>query len=190
LLLTFFIKLNIRAAGFAPRHLNRSTASPKLQVRMIKQIFIIIFICFLAISARNQSLQTDQRNLNDYDKISFDIPVSESPYSAVAKARSFIWEHWQQHRKGYVILKLRNKHGELTTSQTYIEPNENGEWRVVIHTKSELRDRRLLNDPKRTGKILYQTRSFEAYEVEQVKIKNKDYFLRYKDKNGKVLTER
>lgn len=157
---------------------------------MIKQIFIVIFIGFLAISTKSQPLQTDRRNLNHYDKISFDIPVSESPYSAVAEARRFIWEHWQQHRKGYAVLKLRSKEGELTASQTFIEPNENGEWRVVIYEESELRDRRLLNDPKRTGKILYQTRSFEAYKVDQVKIKNKDYFLRYKDKNGKVLTER
>lgn len=157
---------------------------------MIKQIFIVIFVSFLAISAKSQSLQTEQRNLNDYDKISFDVPVSENPYSAVAKERNFIWEHWQQHRAGYAVVKLRNKEGELTTSQTFVEPDENGEWRVVIHEESELRDRRLLNDPKRTGKIMYQTRNYEAYEVERVRIKKKDYFLRYKDKNGKVLTER
>ena len=157
---------------------------------MIKQILIVIFVVFLAISVKSQSAQTNQRNLDGYDKISFDVPVSESPYSAVAKARDFIWQHWQQHRAGYVVLKLRNKEGELTTSQIFIEPNETGEWRVVIEEESEIRDRRLLTDPKRTGEIIYRNRKFEAYELEQININKKSYFLQYKDRNGKIITER
>ncbi len=52
---------------------------------MLKYIFTIFVLCFVAVIANGQSAQIEQRNLNDYDKISFVVPVSENPYPTITK---------------------------------------------------------------------------------------------------------
>jgi hypothetical protein len=168
---------------------------------MLKHIFIIFILSFLAISvAFGQSSQTKQRNLDGYNKFSVNVPVSKNPYPSIAKVRDFIWIHWKERNLGYVEMTLRNKEGEPSTSYIFIEPDEVGVWRVAMRIERELHDRRLVGDPKRTGEIIRQTHSYEAYLVDQVKstkdkpvvnLKNRrnDYLLRLKDKNGNILAE-
>lgn len=52
---------------------------------LIKQLFTIFVLGFLAISVKSQVSETNQRNLDDYDKIRLDVPVIENPRSANIK---------------------------------------------------------------------------------------------------------
>ncbi|MBA3785018.1 MAG: hypothetical protein H0X15_05670 [Acidobacteria bacterium] len=156
---------------------------------LIKQLFTIFVLGFLAISVKSQTSETNQRNLDDYDKIRLDVPVIENPRSANIKVRDFVWKHWKQKDLGYAIITLRSKEGDPTTSHIFIEPDGAGVWRVAIRSESEFHNRGILSDPKKATETIYQTRSYEAYGVERVKIKG-NYLLRLKDKNGNVIAER
>lgn len=163
---------------------------------MLKYIFTIFVLSFLAVIANGQSAQTEQRNLNDYDKISFIVPVIENPYPTIAKVRGFVWRHWAERTLGNTEMTLYSKEGEPSKTFIFIEPDKTGAWRVAVRIERELHDRRLVGDPKRTGEIIHQTNSYEAYTVEQVKPKDKNalrskkiFLLRFKDKNGNILAE-
>jgi hypothetical protein len=168
---------------------------------MLKHIFTIFVLSFLAATvAFGQSSQTKQHILDEYEKISVDVPVPENPYPSIAKVRDFISRHWKERTLGYVEMTLRSKEGEPTTSYIFIEPDRAGVWRVATRIERELHDRRLVGDPKRTGEIIRQTQNYEAYFVEQIKppkgkvvqnLKNQrnSYLLRLKDRNGNILAE-
>lgn len=168
---------------------------------MIKRIFIVFVWSFLtATAASGQSLQIKQRNLNDYDKIKVNVPVNKNPYAAISKVRDFIWKHWKERTLGYIEMTFRSKEGEPTTSYIFIESDEAGVWHLATRIERELRNRRLIGDPKRTGEIIRQTQSYEAYSVEQIKqpkdktaINPKNqrngFLLRLKDRSGNIITE-
>ena len=163
---------------------------------MLKYIFTIFVLCFVAVIANGQSAQIEQRNLNDYDKISFVVPVSENPYPTITKVRDFVWRHWTERTLGYAEMTLYSKEGEPSKSFIFIEPDKTGAWRVAVRIERVLHDRRFIGDPKRTGEIIRQTNSYEAYTVEQAKPKDKsasrskkNFLLRFKDKNGNILAK-
>ena len=53
------------------------------------------------------------------------------------KLREFLWEHWSQKRLGRVVATFYTIEGDPTTHHLYIEPDENGRWRVVSEYESE-----------------------------------------------------
>lgn len=57
----------------------------------------------------------------------------------IEKARRFVWEHWKKRKRGYVAVVRAYPEGERTT-HLFIEPNENGKWRVVERTVPMLRE--------------------------------------------------
>lgn len=64
----------------------------------------------------------------------------------IAEARSFIFEHWRQRRRGYVRLS-RASVDAYATAHIFIEPDSDGVWRIVwrmahsgIHRQLELAD--------------------------------------------------
>jgi hypothetical protein len=55
------------------------------------------------------------------------------PMRGERTVRDFIWQHWTEKRKGYIIFNC----GGIDTSYTshsFIEPNANGDW--VVHDRS------------------------------------------------------
>lgn len=50
--------------------------------------------------------------------------------SSIRNARAFIWKHWQEKKRGYVIVKMASVDAE-SDSHIFIEPNENGIWHIV-----------------------------------------------------------
>lgn len=56
--------------------------------------------------------------------------------SAMKRARTFIWEHWQLKKRGYVRLTF-NSVDATSTSHIFIEPDSSGVrkvmWRIVRH---------------------------------------------------------
>ena len=60
------------------------------------------------------------------------VPVSEASRcnKSIKTARNFIWKHWQEKKKGYIIIKMASDDAE-TDSHIFIEPDENGAWHIV-----------------------------------------------------------
>jgi hypothetical protein len=50
--------------------------------------------------------------------------------ASIVRARAFIWKHWQEQKRGYVIVSLGSEDAQ-SDSHIFIEPDESGAWHVV-----------------------------------------------------------
>src|SRR5262245_21698200 len=50
--------------------------------------------------------------------------------SAIETARIFIWEHWQNKKRGYIRLTYDSVDA-VSTSHIFIEPDASGKWQIV-----------------------------------------------------------
>jgi hypothetical protein len=48
----------------------------------------------------------------------------------ILKVRDFIWEHWQNKRKGYIRISFDSVDA-VSTSHIFVEPDQNGKWHVA-----------------------------------------------------------
>jgi len=74
------------------------------------------------------------RNLGSYDKLELRDREHFHPWemrqnSILAKARSFLWEHWRDRKRGYLTLTLSSV-DHTGTSHVFVEPDDSGRWRV------------------------------------------------------------
>lgn len=58
---------------------------------------------------------------------------------SLAKTRRFVWEHWKKRKLGYVAV-ARGSDGRTWTTHLFIEPNEEGKWRIVECPEPMLRE--------------------------------------------------
>ena len=79
---------------------------------------------------------TQGRDLSVYDQggregcdlvLASDASRCEDSYK---KARAFIWTHWQEQRRGYIIVRFASVDA-VSDSHIFIEPDEGGAWHVV-----------------------------------------------------------
>lgn len=49
---------------------------------------------------------------------------------SLEKTRRFVWEHWKNRKRGYVAV-AGGSDGKTWTTHLFIEPNEEGNWRIV-----------------------------------------------------------
>jgi hypothetical protein len=90
---------------------------------------------------------TQGRDLSHYDKLEVADPEPRTvvdrrrdPY--LAQARSFLWEHWRDRKRGYLILTVRSVDA-TSTSHVFIEEDEIGRWRAywrIVRHHSEVDD--------------------------------------------------
>lgn len=161
----------------------------------------------LSLYPKDQSNSVRLKDISRYDKLGpYQVPADGENLSAVsAEVRGFIWDHWTQHRLGYVIVTFHSKEGEPSTSHMFVEPDETGIWHLSTRIERKLIDRRAFSDPKFKATI-EQTDEFKAYEIERIEVpadglskrasipvgvkrRPDSYLLRLKDKDGKVITE-
>ncbi len=50
--------------------------------------------------------------------------------ASIRRARAFIWRHWQEKKRGYVIVKMASVDAE-SDAHIFVEPDESGAWHVV-----------------------------------------------------------
>jgi hypothetical protein len=50
--------------------------------------------------------------------------------ASIRRARDFIWEHWQEKKRGYVIVKWGGDDAQ-SDAHIFVEPDESGSWHVV-----------------------------------------------------------
>jgi len=88
------------------------------------------------------------RELSHYDKVELRDsghfhPSEMHPSSELAEARTFLWEHWQGRKRGYLILTLSSV-DRTRTSHIFVEPDDGGRWRVYWR---QLDNRELIDEP-------------------------------------------
>ena len=51
-----------------------------------------------------------------------------------AQIRTFLWEHWRNHRRGRLVEKRYSKEGIPASTTFVIEPNNEGAWSLLVVT--------------------------------------------------------
>jgi hypothetical protein len=98
---------------------------------------------------------TQGRDLSKYDKLELRDSEHLHPWerqlsNALAQARTFLWEHWQGRKRGYLMLTLSSV-DHTGTAHIFVEPNDSGRWRVYWRQL----DRRGLTDEPTAYSILW-----------------------------------
>jgi hypothetical protein len=73
------------------------------------------------------------RNLNKYDKFELTDPDHPHPSErwrnpVLAEARTFLWEHWRNRKRAYLMTLSSVDH--TGTSHVFVEPDDSGRWRA------------------------------------------------------------
>jgi hypothetical protein len=55
----------------------------------------------------------------------------QPPSDCEGKVRTFIWNHWKRHHRGYIRL-TGNSVDSTSTMHVFVEPGEGNEWVIVI----------------------------------------------------------
>jgi hypothetical protein len=153
-------------------------------------ITILSFSLSVTTSASSPLVQSGECDLSSYEKFGpLIVPAGANPSSVMSYMRDFVWQHWEQHRLGYVVFTLHTKEGEPSTSYVFIEPDESGLWHLSVRIERTLIDRRVWSDPKYKGKQFHQTARYKAYAIERVTGISHSYRLRLKDEKGKAISE-
>ena len=74
------------------------------------------------------------RDLDKYDTVRLRDSRHLHPWeykesSEIAQARTFLWEHWQGRKRGYLMLTLSSV-DHTGTAHVFVEPDDSGRWRV------------------------------------------------------------
>src|SRR5204862_3276080 len=87
------------------------------------------------------------RDLTQYERLELADPeprvVSDQRRNPVlGEARTFLWRHWQDRQRAYLLLTLSSVDA-TSTSHVFVEPDEVGDWRVywrAVRHNSEVDD--------------------------------------------------
>ena len=55
---------------------------------------------------------------------------------AKARVREFLWKRWRDKRLTHCAIVVGYTHGDSTTTNYYVEPDEKGRWRIAVETVS------------------------------------------------------
>jgi hypothetical protein len=146
--------------------------------------------------------QTTARNLFEYEKAGpFSMALklnSKSRLRLEAEVRDFVWKHWRERRLGYVTFTKFSKEGESSKSDVFIEPDQEGSWRVAVRVERVVVDR--ASKRRQRSAIEYSAYSLEridpglrvnaeAIVIPDTAVKNSaSYRLVLKNKDGTELT--
>jgi hypothetical protein len=88
------------------------------------------------------------RDLTKYDKFELRDREHFHPWERwynpiLAQARSFLWEHWQNRKRAYLVLTTSSV-DHTGTSHVFVEPDDSGRWRVY---RRQLDRRELVDEP-------------------------------------------
>jgi hypothetical protein len=98
------------------------------------------------------------------------------------KARDFIWTHWQEQKRGYVIVRFGSVDA-VSDSHIFIEPDESGAWQVVwrIERVVSFENPGMINDVPDLRSVKRGEAGRSDFQEAGTPI------LIFKDKNGKVI---
>ena len=84
------------------------------------------------------------RDLRLYDRLELEDPSPMLKHAAeiFPRARTFLWEHWRDQKRAYLILTLHSVDAD-GTSHVFVEPDDSGRWRVywrIVRDMGEVDD--------------------------------------------------
>ena len=170
---------------------------------MLVSLTAIISLLTCPLTLGSFANQTKVRDLRSYEKIGpFSIALNLDAQSRIkleAEVREFVWEHWRERRLGYVTFTKFSKEGEPSTSHLFVEPDEEGVWRVAVKIDRKVVERHGSKRRHRSS-TEYIAYALERIEVPtsgldepillpEIALKKPDlYRLVLKDKDGKALS--
>ncbi len=87
------------------------------------------------------------RDLNKYEKLELRDPQPRHPWEnripVFAQARTFLFQHWHDRKRAYLILTVSSV-DHTGTSHIFVEPDDSGRWRVYWR---QLDRRELIDEP-------------------------------------------
>ena len=87
------------------------------------------------------------RDLSKYEKLELRDPYPRHPWErsipVFAQARTFLFRHWHDHTRGYLIFTVSSV-DHTGTSHVFVEPDDSGRWRVYWR---QLDRRELIDEP-------------------------------------------
>jgi hypothetical protein len=101
---------------------------------------VILGLASVFVTADANSWSSGTRNLALYDQVGpyKVVPWRKGATQTQAEIRSFLWEHWQGHRRGCVTVTTYTKEGNAVTSSYYVEPDGQGTWKISVHWEREI----------------------------------------------------
>jgi hypothetical protein len=105
--------------------------------------------------------------------------------NSLVRARRFLWEHWQQKRRGYAVVRFGSTDA-VSDSHIFIEPDENGAWRVAwrierVVSINKSGDIDVVPDIRELEWAVATEKSFNPYTKPGTSI------LIFKDRDGKEI---
>lgn len=79
-----------------------------------------------------------------------------------ASARDFLWRHWREHRRGFLIVISSSTEGLPTAMKYFVEPDKDGRWIISVEGRSE----QMLMRPHSTARS-YSEDDWTARSVER-----------------------
>ncbi len=175
--------------------------------RILLMVFATCAFASIPLNAQTrQRVQFTQHSDRDLGRYEFGGYVSSChPLSLrnVELVRRFIYTHFVSRTKGYIVSMSCTREGDAGYMTYFIEPDQQGVWRIAANFDRELRDRW---SPYRVRER--QSRAYIAYSVEKVsddkvpcvftglppcstesKSDELNYRLRLLDRNGKLMWE-
>jgi hypothetical protein len=123
-------------------------------------------------------------DLRGYDKLG-PLDLGFGGHRECKRVESFVYSHWQQRKRGYVVFTIHTIEGEPTTEELYVEPGPSARWRVRGHSHSIYSDLRMVDDPQKQPDR-HVTRDFDAVALEWMRDRGVKY-LALKDASGKIV---
>jgi hypothetical protein len=99
----------------------------------------------LVASVRVAGAPTPRRDLSGYDKAVADYTHSFQPSFVQGDLENFVWTHWKQRRRGFVLVKLVTPQGKdmaNITEELFIEPANKDSWCIHGSVQIELTELR------------------------------------------------
>ena len=129
---------------------------------------------------------TRNRDLTGYDRAVADYIHSSQPFVVTRDLQSFLWMHWTQHRRAYIVVRSVTAEGKdmvNMTKQLFIEPNKAGSWGIHGEIQSEVTPLRWMPASQRKPPHTV-TQQFDAISVEKA---GGDQHLVLKDRAGNIV---
>jgi hypothetical protein len=177
--------------------------------RLLGLGFRLVFLCVLALVQFFQSTALAGQDTDCKDTMRLELHMAD--HGKAAEARGFLWQHWSEKRCGELFLTAWSREGVRTDSRYKIGPVQDAMLLTVNLSRTD--------DPSApvdglavpasgtVKKTSPESTSYLAYSVERVRpevpydvatakvIENTEslppskYRLRFKDKDGKVITD-
>lgn len=131
--------------------------------------------------------QAAKRRLDEYEKLGplcHELIHYGAEQDIERRVKDFIWQHWKEKRRGFVIVTFHSIEGEPSTSFMFIEPDAEGRWHVDTKIERRLFDWNI-RQPRR------QTNGYTAHSVKRVPGNEGRpiYQLVFMDERGKRITD-